>query len=62
MMPIVTTFATDRRAHTKLRLGCRHSFGHEQLPVISYFSHDTSMRDQQVLYAKQPNWAAYKTP
>jgi hypothetical protein len=45
-------FATDRKTHTKLRLGCRHSFGHEQLPVISYFSHHTSMRDQQVLYDK----------
>jgi hypothetical protein len=26
--------------------------GGEQLPVISYFSHHTSMRDRQVLFAK----------
>jgi hypothetical protein len=39
---------------TKLRLGCRHSFGDEQLPVISYFSHHTSMGDPT-------SWAAYKT-
>jgi hypothetical protein len=37
------------------------SIGDEQLPVISYFSHRTSMRDRQVLYAKKPNWATYKT-